>query len=154
KILDIGKRGTFVPFPDQAVSINNLAVVLYKQNDFAGARDLFIEATARFVQIYGPKHEMTLVSSTQLAKTFSKMGCQEKAANIFNAVKEIRERNGGMNDLGSLNFNEDLSEFLFEQKRYVDFISTSEKVVEASLNMLGPEHPDTVWRMTKLSSVY
>jgi hypothetical protein len=73
--------------PDTATSLNNLAVLLKAQSDFAGARPLLERALAIREMVFGPKHFDTATSLSNLADLLDGQG-------DFTGATALRTRTG------------------------------------------------------------
>jgi hypothetical protein len=64
--------GTFGPeHPDTLTTKSNLALTLWNQGDYAGARDLFEQVLQASTRTLGPEHPGTLLARDNLAATLA-----------------------------------------------------------------------------------
>lgn len=81
-----------------ATTTSNLSVVLYRQNDIAGAVKMGQEALAAFVKALGPDHQRTTIVQNNLAAMQSQLGDHTGAAQQHRDLVAKRTRISGPRD--------------------------------------------------------
>ena len=78
--------------PETGRSLNNLALLLQDQGDFAGARPLYERALAIYEKALGPEHPRTAASLNDLANLLRYQGDLAGARPLYERALAIREK--------------------------------------------------------------
>ena len=96
RALAIHEKALGPEHPDTAASLNNLAVLLRHEGDFAGARPLYERALAIHEKVLGPEHPETANSMSNLAPLLSDTGHANEAEPLFRRRSQsVRRRWAG-----------------------------------------------------------
>jgi tetratricopeptide (TPR) repeat protein len=138
--------------PATALSLNDLALLLKDQGDFAGARPLVERALAIYEKALGPEHPHTATTLNNLASLLYDQGDLAAARPLFGRALAIREKTLGpehpdtattLNSLGAVKAAQ--TDFAGAQSLFESALAIREKT-------LGPQHPDTATTLINLGS--
>jgi len=104
----------------------------------------------------GEEHQDTLVSMRHVALYYGSLGRHDDAERILRQVLETQSRKFGETHLETVITRYDLSSFLLSRGRGPqDEVATLQaECVEQFRQLLGPDHPSTLWAMNGLAFTY
>ena len=92
RALAIREKALGPEHPDTATSLNNLAILLKAEGDFAGARPLYERALAICEKVLGPEHPDTATSLNNLANLLRDQGDFAGRDRCYERALAIREK--------------------------------------------------------------
>jgi tetratricopeptide (TPR) repeat protein len=137
--------------PDTATSLNNLALLLQDQRDFAGARPLYERALAIREKTLGPEHPDTATSLNNLAGLLYTQGDFAGARPLFERALAIHEKVLGPEHPDTANSLNNLAFLLMQQGDVAGAWPLFERALAIREKTLGPEHPDTAQSLNNLA---
>ncbi|MCL2009643.1 MAG: tetratricopeptide repeat protein [Synergistaceae bacterium] len=137
--------------PDTLISMNKLAITLYKQGHHEEAEKLFREILELRRHALGPEHPDTLSSMNNLAGNLGNQGRYEEAEKLHRETLELRSHTLGPEAPDTLRSMNNLAVTLNNQGRYEEAEKLHRETLEMRRHTLGPEHPDTLISMNNLA---
>ena len=129
-----------------------LAVELYQQGDYAGARQIFEPILTALLETEGEEHPQTLTVRNNLAQVLKAQGDFGRARELEEEVFSTRRRVLGGDHPDTLTSMGNLASTLYMQGDYVRARELLEEVFSTSRRVLGGDHPDTLTSMGNLAS--
>jgi tetratricopeptide (TPR) repeat protein len=137
--------------PATAQSLNNLALLLWNQGDFAGARPLFERALAIREKVLGPDHPNTATSLSNLARLLQDQGDLTGARPLFERALAIREKMLGPEHPDTATSLIKFAGLLQAEGDLAGARPLFEGALAIYEKMLGPEHPNTATSLHNLA---
>jgi tetratricopeptide (TPR) repeat protein len=153
RALAIRERVLGPDHPETALSLNNLAVMLWDLGELAAARHLLKRAVAINEWLLGPDHPETVTSLYSLGVVLRDLGELAAARPVLERALAIRERVLGPDHhrtAGSLNA---LAGLLQEQGEFAAARALLERALAICERVLGPDHPNTAISLNNLASL-
>ncbi len=126
-----------------AQSLNNLAVLLKIQGNFAGARPLYERALAINEKALGPENPETGTSLNNLANLLKAQGDFADARPLYERALAIDEKALGPEHPGTATDLNNLGLLLYAQGDFAGAQPLIERALVIAGKLLGPEHPNT-----------
>jgi tetratricopeptide (TPR) repeat protein len=139
--------------PDTAASLNNLAVLLHDQGDYAGARPLYERALAIREKALGPEHPETATSLNSLARVLHDQGDLAGARPLIEGALAINEKALGPEHPATATSLNNLAGLLQAQGDLAGARSLIERALAINEKALGPEHADTATSLNNLAGL-
>jgi tetratricopeptide (TPR) repeat protein len=139
--------------PDTAASLNNLAVLLHDQGDYAGARPLYERALAIREKALGPEHPETATSLNSLARVLHDQGDLAGARPLIEGALAINEKALGPEHPATAMSLNNLAGLLQTQGDLAGARSLIERALAINEKALGPEHADTATSLNNLAGL-
>ena len=129
--------------PSTLLSVNNLAMLLYRKGDYAGARPLNEQVLETQERLFGKEHSDTLRSVSNLALLLhSQEGCAG-ARQFYERVLETRERVLGKEHPDTLISVNHVAFLLASEGDFAGSRRLYEQALEIQERVVGKDHPDT-----------
>jgi tetratricopeptide (TPR) repeat protein len=129
--------------PDTATSLNNLALLLRHQGEFAGVRQLFERALAIWEKALGPEHPDTLTALNNLGCLLREQGNLKEAQPLFERALAIREKVLGSEHLKTVTSLRNLAGLLHTQGDLAEARPLYKRALAISEKVFGSEHTET-----------
>jgi tetratricopeptide (TPR) repeat protein len=139
--------------PDTAMSLNNLASLLYEQGDLAGARPLYERALAIRQKVLGSDHARTASSLDNLASLLQAQGDDAVARPLYERALAIREKVLGQEHPDMAMSLSNLASLLQAQGDLAGARRLYGRALALYEKALGSEHPDTAMSLNNLASL-
>ncbi len=130
----------------------NLAVELYRQEDYSGAQTLEEEVLAVRQRVLGREHADTLAAMSRLAGIVFKQGDSDRGLELREEILATHRRVHGPEDPATLKAMVRLAATLYNEGDYSRAQELEEEVLEVRSRVLGVDHPDTLTAMESLSA--
>ena len=137
--------------PKTAISLNNLAALLYAKGDYAGAEPFMRRALAIREKVLGPEHPDTAGSLNYLAALLYAKGDYAGAEPLFRRALAIAEKMLGPEHPNTSSGLGNLAELLRDKGDYAGAEPLHRRALAISEKVLGPEHPDTAISLNNLA---
>ena len=139
--------------PDTLTIVNNLAFLLFRKGDYAGAQPLYKQALRASERVLGAEHPDTLGSVNNLALLLQSQGDYAGAQTLYERAIEARERVLGSEHPDTLQSVNNLATLLLSQGVYSAAQPLLERALEARERVLGADHPSTLVSVNNLASL-
>ncbi len=140
--------------PNTLASVNNLALLYWRQGRYREAEPLYRRALEAKERVLGPEHPDTLASVNNLALLYQSQGRYREGEPLYRRALEAKERVLGPVHLDTLRSVNNLALLYQSQGRYGEAEPLYRRALEASERVLGPEHPDTLTLVNNLALLY
>jgi pentatricopeptide repeat protein len=151
--------------PDTLASYNNLALVLASRGQYAAAEELHQKALHRVEEVLGKEHPDTVLIVWNLAALFHRRRRYEDAAGLYERALLGFEKALGPNHPRTIRFRGHYSDMKdeWQVKQSSEFISQGEyaaveelyrKILDKREEVLGKEHPDTLFIVWHLAALF
>jgi tetratricopeptide (TPR) repeat protein len=137
--------------PHTAWSLINLAALLRRQGDLAGARPLYERALPIFEKVLGPEHPDTANSLSGLGGLLHEQGDLARARPLCERALAIREKVLGPEHPHTADSLNNLALLLHKEGDPVSARPLHERALAIREKVLGPEHPDTAFSLRWLA---
>jgi tetratricopeptide (TPR) repeat protein len=137
--------------PHTATNLNNLALLLQHQGDFAGARPLYERALAICEKVIGPEHPLTATSLNNLARLLNDQGDFAVARPLCERALAIHEKVLGPEHPHTATNLNNLALLLQHQGDFAGARPLYERALAIREKVLGPDHPDTASSLNSLA---
>jgi tetratricopeptide (TPR) repeat protein len=137
--------------PDTVASVNNLAVLLNSQGDYAAAEPLSRRALEARERVLGPEHPDILNSVNNLAYLLYRKGDYTAAEPLYRRALEARERVLGPDHPDRVAAVNNLAPLLYCYGDYAAADPLYRRALEARERVLGLEYTDTVASVNNLA---
>ena len=140
--------------PFLAVSLNDLAAILYEKGDDAANQevvDLYRESRAILERELGPEHRLSLLTQNNEANALVRIGEVEAAEKLQAKVVEAMPKVVGVEHSDYLQALNSHGHALFTLGRIEEAEAEYEKAIELSEKALGPNHSNTLRPMSNLA---
>jgi tetratricopeptide (TPR) repeat protein len=138
---------------DVAKTLNNLANLLYRKGDYAGAEPLYVRALEACERDLGREHPHTLTCVNNLAVRLQAKGDYAGAEPLFVRALDARERVLGPEHPNTLISVNSLAALLDERGDYAAAEPLYVRALEARERVLGREHPDTLISVNNIAAL-
>jgi tetratricopeptide (TPR) repeat protein len=138
---------------DTAWAVNNLALVLINQRDFASARPLCDRAIAITEKAYGPEHPITATCLNNLGGLLLDSGDFASALPLFERALEITENVFGGTHPDTSRCLTNIGGLLATQGRLEAARPFFERALAIDEIALPPDHPDTARSLQNLAGL-
>jgi nephrocystin-3 len=139
--------------PDTLDSVNNLAVTLAEQGNYAGAEVLNQRALAGREKRLGPEHPDTLHSVNNLANLMADQGDYAGAEVLYRRALAGKEKVLGPEHPDTLDSVYNLAVILRDRGDYAGAEVLYQRALAGREKVLGPEHPDTLHSVNNLANL-
>jgi tetratricopeptide (TPR) repeat protein len=133
--------------------LNNLAVVLEEQGDWAGARRLHERVLAIREARLSADHPDIAQSLNNLASVLASQGDMDGARRLFERALAIWETRGGANHPETARSLSNLATVLRDQGDLDRARLLEERALSIRKVRLGEDHPDTAWSLQNLARI-
>jgi nephrocystin-3 len=130
--------------PGTLGSVNNLAILLADQGDYAAAEPLYRRALEGSENSLGPDHPDTLRSVGNLARLLRSQGDYAAAGPLFRRVLEGYQKSLGPDHPDTLRSVGNLANLIRDQGDYAAAVPLFRRALDGREKSLGPDHPDTL----------
>lgn len=137
--------------PDTITSLNNLALLLRFQGEYATAKPLLERALAIREQVLGLQHPDTAISLNNLAELLDLQGDYVTARPLYELALSIFEKVLGSQHPNTATNLNNLAELLRNQGEYAASRPLYERALTIREQVLGPLHPDTAHSLSNLA---
>ncbi|HXW71234.1 MAG TPA: tetratricopeptide repeat protein [Methylocella sp.] len=137
--------------PSTATSLNNLALVLLDQGDYAAAKPLLKRALAIREKVQGAEHPDTATSLNALAGLLYSQGHYAAAKPLFERGLAISEKVLGADNPDTATSLNNLAALLDDQGDYEGAKPLYERALAIREKALGAEHPSTARYLNNLA---
>ena len=151
RALAIREKALGPEHPETASSLNNLALVLKIQGDFANARLLYERSLAILEKILGPEHPDTASALNNLALLLKTQGDLASARPLFERALAIGENTLGPEHPDTVTRVNNLAVLLQAQGDFAGARRLKERALAIREKALGPEHPNTAQSLNNLA---
>jgi tetratricopeptide (TPR) repeat protein len=149
--LDVVEASLGPDHPDTAMSLNNLALLLWHQGDYEGARPLYERALAICEKVLGAEHPLTAAGLSNLAHLLRAEGDLAGARPLSERALEIREKALGAEHPDTAASLNNLASLLQDQGDYEGARPLYERALAITEKALGAEHPLTSTSLNNLA---
>jgi Tfp pilus assembly protein PilF len=139
--------------PDTAASLNNLALLLKIQGDYAGARPFYARALEIHEKALGAEHPDTAQSLNNLAALLSDQGNYAGARPLYARALAIREKALGAEHPDTAQSLNNLAALLHSQGDFAGARPLYARALKIYEKALGAEHPDTARSLNNLAAL-
>ena len=154
RALAIAERALGAKHPDVALSLSNLANVLFYQGRYADAQALNQRALTIRERAFGTDHPLVATSLNNLASIYKERGQDEEARPLYERALAIREHAlGAEHTLVAASLN-NLALIHYNQGRYREAAELQQRALAIRERTLGPEHPDVAASLYNLALVH
>jgi tetratricopeptide (TPR) repeat protein len=129
--------------PSTATSVEQLALCLETQGDYAAARALYERALVLCEKQLGPEHLVTAAILSHLGIALNAQGDYAAARALYERSLAICEKQFGPEHLDTATCLNNLSGILLAQGDYAAARPCIERALAIRMKQLGPEHPVT-----------
>ncbi len=140
--------------PDTARSLNNLAILTYKQGKIAQSEALFLQTLRIQEQVLEADHLDLAATLTGLARLYDDQGKHTQAGALYQRALHIQEQHLGTEHLDLITTLSGLAFFYFNRGMYEQAETTYLRALHIQEQQLGPEHPDVATTLAGLAYVY
>jgi tetratricopeptide (TPR) repeat protein/transcriptional regulator with XRE-family HTH domain len=140
--------------PDTAQSLNNLALLYYKQGRYTQAEPLYLRALRIREQQLGPDHLDLAYPLHGLANLYHQQDRYVEAAPLFRRALRIREQQLGPDHPQVAYPLNNLALIYYKQGRYEQAEPLYLRALTIREQQLGPDHPDIANSLTLLGLLY
>ena len=144
RVLEDSERVLGMEHPNTLIGLNNLALLLSNQGDYARARLLHERALEAQTRVLGKEHRQTLVTVNNLGLLLDRQGNYAGARRLYEQALEAQERVLGKDHPETLKTMENLAGLLFRRGDFAGAWPLTERALKGSERRLGREHPDTL----------
>ncbi len=138
--------------PATAESLNNLAILLKHQGDYAEARRLYERAVATYERRFGPNHPDTATALGNLALLLQTEGAFGEARPLFERALAISEKASGRDSLQTATALGNLARLLQVSGEDARALQLNERTLAIFKAKLGADHPATASAMAALGN--
>ncbi len=136
-----------------ATSLNNLAVLLDSQGNYAEARPLYECALKIREEVLGPKHPHTATSLNNLAVLLKSQGNYDEARPLYERALKICEEVLGPQHPNTAKSLNNLAALLRSQGNNEEARPLYERALKICEEVLGPQHPDMAGSLKNLAAL-
>lgn len=140
--------------PDTARSLNNLAILTYKQGKIAEAESLFLRTLHMQEQQLEANHLDLAATLTGLATLYDDQGKHAQTGVLYQRALYIQEQHLGTEHLDLITTLVGLAFFYFNRGMYERAETTYLRALHIQEQHLGPEHPNVAVTLAGLAYVY
>ena len=137
--------------PDTAISLNNLASLLYNQGKYDQAESLCQRALAIREKILGAEHPDTAINLNYLAHLLSNQGKYDQAEPLYQRALAIQEKILSAEHPNTANSLNNLAVLLKDQGKYDQAEPLYQRALAIREKILGAEHPATATSLNNLA---
>jgi serine/threonine protein kinase len=131
-----------------------LGTSFYYLGDVEIAADQFSAARTIYARHLSPDDPRTLMSTSDLATSYSDLGCIAEALELREEVVELCKAKLGLDHPHTLMSTSNLATSYSELDRHAEALALRQEVLRLTNAGLGPEHPDTLKSMNNLANSY
>lgn len=153
RALEIRRRALGPEHPDTLTSMNNLALVLWKELRYPEAERLDRETIEIRRRVLGPEHPDTLKSMSNLALVLQDEGHYAEAEKLDRERLDVERRVLGPEHPDTLGSMVNLALVLFSECHYAEAEKLYRATLDVQRRVIGPDHPDTLTSMNNLALV-
>lgn len=153
RALEIRRRALGPEHPDTLTSMNNLALVLWKELRYPEAERLDRETIEIRRRVLGPEHPDTLKSMSNLALVLQDEGHYAEAEKLDRERLDVERRVLGPEHPDTLGSMVNLALVLFSEGHYAEAEKLYRATLDVQRRVIGPDHPDTLTSMNNLALV-
>ena len=139
--------------PDTAESLNNLALLLKSQGDYAAAKPLYEQALAIRKQVYGERNPLYALSLNNLALLLHAQKDYAAAKPLYKQALAVFEQVLGARDPYTARSLNNLAELLQDQGDLAGAKLLLEQALAIRKAALGERHPDTAQSLNNLAAL-
>ena len=140
--------------PDVALSLNNLALLYFKQGRYNEVEPLYQKALAMRRQLLGNEHPDVALSLNNLASLYDQQGRYNKAEPLYQEALAMRKRLSGEKHPNVAVGLNNLALLFFKQGRYDEAEPLYQEALAMSKQLMGDEHPSVAVSLNNLASLY
>ncbi|WP_293071758.1 MULTISPECIES: tetratricopeptide repeat protein [unclassified Moorena] len=140
--------------PDVATSLNNLAVLYYRQGRYCKAEPLYVQALEMKKKLLGTEHPSVAISLNNLALVYNYQGRYCKAEPLFVQALEIRNKLYGQEHPRLAISLNNLALVYRYQGRYCEAEPLYFQALEMKKKLYGQEHPSIAISLHNLATIY
>ena len=139
--------------PDTLTAVNNLGSLLYAQNKFEEAKELFQDALKGQEKVLGVDDPSTLTSANDLGMLLQDKGEYDEAEKLLRRALEGRKRVLGPNHPNTLNSADNLGSLLMDRGKLGEAEALFRSSLKAKESVLGNDNPSTLISVNNLGLV-
>eukprot|EP00741_Cyanophora_paradoxa_P021725 tig00000241_g20969.t1 len=151
--LRLRKKELGLEHPDVASTMQNLAIMLNAQGDYAAARRMYEEALMLRKKALGPEHPDVAMTMQNLAVVLNAQGDYAAARPMYEEALRVRKKALGPEHPAVASTMQNLAVVLKAQGDYAAARPMYEEALRLRKKALGPEHPDVAMTMQNLAIV-
>ncbi|HYQ91971.1 MAG TPA: CHAT domain-containing tetratricopeptide repeat protein [Candidatus Competibacteraceae bacterium] len=138
--------------PRILISLNNLAMLYWRQGRYSEAEPLLKEALPLSREVLDPRHLNTLQSLNNLAMLYQSQGRYGEAEPLYKEALQLSREVLGPHYPAALQSLNNLATLYEDQGRYGEAEPLLKEALQRRREVLGPRHPDTL--SVSLDSVF
>jgi tetratricopeptide (TPR) repeat protein len=154
RALTIHEQTLGVSHSDTYVSLNNLAMLLFKLGRYETAEPLLVRTLNNRLESFGEKHLDTAFSINNIAGLYDKQGRHEEAEALYLRALKIRQELLGFDHPGTANSINNLGTLYFKMGRYREAEPLFVHALAINEQSLGTNHPVTSTTINNLAMLY